>query len=396
MQIFVFGSNRAGRHGKGAALHAIQRHGAKYWQGEGLQGQSYAIPTKDENIRTLPLPCIAIEVEKFKKFAAEHPELTFNVTAIGCGLAGYIPEQIAPMFSGSTSNVLLPDEFKIALFYSLVAEKEALQKEVAKLKTTQLRKVHVSDEDTENDYGYFIEIENELYCDIIKSKQGKWSVFFYDRKTGSDVSGDQVDIDKLRAKIVELESRTKLEVWLGEMPESNGKTNHTAILRRKGESLLDSAYFTIARSEYPDRVRYEADRVRYLIGEIPENPFILDYDADKHSGYKGAKLEQAALNSKASDFHHVCNLWIDPKSKNYVVDRCDHPPSECIPAFVLMPTDTVNSEPAQASQPTKCIEFIQHQVIGGTTFNALSSGAQDWIMGACENYDNKTKQNKGE
>lgn len=203
MQIFVFGSNRAGRHGKGAALHAIQHHGAKYWQGEGLQGQSYAIPTKDENIRTLPLPCIAIEVEKFKKFAAGHPELTFNVTAIGCGLAGYIPEQIAPMFSGSTSNVLLPDEFKIALFYSLIAEKEALQKEVAKLKIMQLHEMH---NEVNGIYGYFINIEDDLYCDIEKDRNGKWSVFFRDRKTGNEGWGDQVDIEELRAENARLKA----------------------------------------------------------------------------------------------------------------------------------------------------------------------------------------------
>lgn len=83
-----------------------------------------------------------------------------------------------------------------------------------------------------------------------------------------------------------VESRYKatasaLTVWYGSMPESNGKTNWTAILHR-GDI---SEGFTIDRSEYPDRVRYEADRVRYLIGETEKEPWILDYDADKHSGY---------------------------------------------------------------------------------------------------------------
>ena len=79
----------------------------------------------------------------------------------------------------------------------------------------------------------------------------------------------------------------KLAVWYGAMPESNGKSNFTAVLMREGESLFDglAGGITIDRSEYPDRVRYEADRVRYLIGELKEEPFILDYDADKHSGY---------------------------------------------------------------------------------------------------------------
>ena len=75
--------------------------------------------------------------------------------------------------------------------------------------------------------------------------------------------------------------KQKLQVWYGSMPESNGKTNWTAILH-KGDI---SAGMTIARSEYPDRVRYEADHVRWLMGELSERPFILDYDADKCSDY---------------------------------------------------------------------------------------------------------------
>lgn len=110
--IFVFGSNLAGRHGAGAAKFAVQRHGAVYGKGWGLQGNSFAIPTKDANIRTLPLSSIQTYVEKFKMFATEHPELTFQLTPIGCGLAGYKHEQIGPMFKGSPSNVVIPDEFK--------------------------------------------------------------------------------------------------------------------------------------------------------------------------------------------------------------------------------------------------------------------------------------------
>lgn len=83
----------------------------------------------------------------------------------------------------------------------------------------------------------------------------------------------------------------ELAVWYGSMPESNGKTNWTAILHRKGEGIQDG--FTIDRSEYPDRVRYAADRVRYLIGEIAERPYILNYDADEHSGHTAAPAVQA-------------------------------------------------------------------------------------------------------
>jgi hypothetical protein len=113
--IFVFGSNLAGRHGKGAALYARRHHGAIYGQGIGLQGDSYAIPTRDERLRSLPLDQIAEQVERFRTFAGEHPGLTFEVTAIGCGLAGYTPREIAPMFLGSPDNCHLPDEFLAVL-----------------------------------------------------------------------------------------------------------------------------------------------------------------------------------------------------------------------------------------------------------------------------------------
>lgn len=112
MKIFVFGSNLAGRHGAGAALFARKKCGAIYGQGEGLQGQSYGIPTKDENIQTLSLTEIAFHVDRFKKFATEHPEFEFEITPIGCGLAGYKPRDIAPMFLGAPNNCILPDEFK--------------------------------------------------------------------------------------------------------------------------------------------------------------------------------------------------------------------------------------------------------------------------------------------
>jgi hypothetical protein len=110
--IFVFGSNSAGRHGKGAALFARRHHGAKYGQGEGLQGNSYGIPTKDARLRSLPLPEIALAVDRFIAFATAHPELQFQVTRVGCGLAGYRDEEIAPMFTGAPANCVLPDEWK--------------------------------------------------------------------------------------------------------------------------------------------------------------------------------------------------------------------------------------------------------------------------------------------
>ncbi len=110
--VFVFGSNRRGAHGKGAALWALQHRGAVYGQGEGPQGNSYAIPTKDERLRTLPLNEIRKHVDRFLDYAKAHPEQRFQLTPIGCGLAGYRHEQIAPMFKNAPENVMMPNEFK--------------------------------------------------------------------------------------------------------------------------------------------------------------------------------------------------------------------------------------------------------------------------------------------
>lgn len=111
VMIFVFGSNLAGRHGKGAALYARQNHGAEYGVGEGRTGDSYAIPTKDEKIRTRPLEQIKASVESFLLYASENPHLVFQVTRVGCGLAGYTDSQIAPMFRGVTPNCEIPEEW---------------------------------------------------------------------------------------------------------------------------------------------------------------------------------------------------------------------------------------------------------------------------------------------
>lgn len=109
--VFVFGSNLAGRHGKGAALWARQHRGAIYGRGVGPQGSAYAIPTKDRHLRVLPLDAIRTHVAAFLGYARGRPHLRFEVTPIGCGLAGFRPEQIAPMFAGSPPNVILPAAF---------------------------------------------------------------------------------------------------------------------------------------------------------------------------------------------------------------------------------------------------------------------------------------------
>ncbi len=113
--VFVFGSNLAGRHGKGAALWARLHRGAIYGRGVGPQGNAYAIPTKDRQLRVLPLHVIRAYVGEFLNYARRQPNISFELTPIGCGLAGYRPEQIAPMFSDAPPNVILPDAFDTVL-----------------------------------------------------------------------------------------------------------------------------------------------------------------------------------------------------------------------------------------------------------------------------------------
>lgn len=113
-QIFVFGSNEAGHHDGGAARIALEEFGAVYGQGRGVQGRSYAIPTMSGSIAA-----IAREVDEFIMFADSHPEMTFLVTRIGCGIAGWRDEDIAPLFARAYSlpNVYLPAEFWKVLSY---------------------------------------------------------------------------------------------------------------------------------------------------------------------------------------------------------------------------------------------------------------------------------------
>lgn len=112
-EIFVFGSNLRGYHGAGSAYVAHRRHGAQPGIGVGLWGNSYAIPTKNCTLDVLTLVVINYYVQQFKEFAKSRPDLTFNIVAIGCGFAGYTPEQIAPMFKDCPDNCNLPEEFKL-------------------------------------------------------------------------------------------------------------------------------------------------------------------------------------------------------------------------------------------------------------------------------------------
>lgn len=102
--IFVFGSNEAGIHGAGAACHAHKNLGAIWGKPEGHYGDTYAIPTKSATLRTLRRSVIEEYVETFKAYARAHPELTFEVTRIGCGLAGFKDRDIAPLFGDAPFN----------------------------------------------------------------------------------------------------------------------------------------------------------------------------------------------------------------------------------------------------------------------------------------------------
>lgn len=107
-EIFVFGSNLAGAHGGGAAWLAYNRFGAIWGQGDGLQGQSYGIPTMHGGVEA-----IKPYVDEFIEFARLHPEMKFLVTKIGCGIAGFREDEIAPLFNDAidVENVILPKEF---------------------------------------------------------------------------------------------------------------------------------------------------------------------------------------------------------------------------------------------------------------------------------------------
>jgi hypothetical protein len=111
-RIFVFGSNLAGRHGAGSALHAREHFGAQLGVGEGPTGQAYAIPTKDADLQVIPLPEIRKSVRRFLTYAIKNPALEFEVVKIGCGLAGYHEADIAPMFAGAPQNVILPPRWR--------------------------------------------------------------------------------------------------------------------------------------------------------------------------------------------------------------------------------------------------------------------------------------------
>lgn len=121
--IFVFGSNLAGKHFGGAARTAAEKYGAEMGIGEGLTGQSYALPTMSADFQPLPLEVIEQAVEGFKFYALANPALDFYVTRVGCGIAGFSDSQIAPLFVGSPSNCTFDPQWSS---YGLPAWKEVM------------------------------------------------------------------------------------------------------------------------------------------------------------------------------------------------------------------------------------------------------------------------------
>lgn len=110
-EVFVFGSNLAGLHAGGAAKFALDRKGAIWGKAYGRQGDSYAIPTKRDFDRPLEVWQVKVYVDFFLEHARQMPDNKFFVTRVGCGLAGFTDEQIAPMFRGAPDNCRMPPEW---------------------------------------------------------------------------------------------------------------------------------------------------------------------------------------------------------------------------------------------------------------------------------------------
>lgn len=110
--VFVFGSNLAGRHGAGAAKTAHVNFRAEYGVGRGPTGMAYALPTKGKKLDVLPLEVVAQHVANFLDHARQNPKTEFFVTRVGCGLAGYRDEQIAPLFKKAPLNCSLPEPWR--------------------------------------------------------------------------------------------------------------------------------------------------------------------------------------------------------------------------------------------------------------------------------------------
>ena len=162
-EVFVFGSNLAGHHEGGAARLAYNKFGAQWGIGVGMQGNSYAIPTMQGGVET-----IKPYVDEFISFADRHPNLTFYVTRIGCGIAGFTDEDIAPLFDMAfeMNNVILPETF-----HAIINHMHQLESETNGL-TFHYTPIKFSDEDILKMESMTLEEKNDYITDL--RKQGKY------------------------------------------------------------------------------------------------------------------------------------------------------------------------------------------------------------------------------
>ena len=110
-EVFVFGSNRAGLHAGGAARMAREKFGARQGVGEGLTGQSYAFPTLTEHFEKVSPESLGASRDRLFETARRHPDKTFLLTKVGCGIAGFSEDEIRPLFANAPANVILPDDW---------------------------------------------------------------------------------------------------------------------------------------------------------------------------------------------------------------------------------------------------------------------------------------------
>ena len=111
-EIFVFGSNLAGRHGAGAAKQAHDFFGAEYGVGEGLTGQCYAFPTLDGQLRRLPIAALEDSRDRLYRCCNANPDKRFLLTKVGCGMAGYPEDTMRGLFTDPPANLILPEDWR--------------------------------------------------------------------------------------------------------------------------------------------------------------------------------------------------------------------------------------------------------------------------------------------
>lgn len=170
--VFVFGSNLAGWHGAGAALDARNEWGARPGVGIGRTGRAYALPTKDEQLQPLSLERIRAEVARFLLCAVEDHGSEFLVTRVGCGLAGYTEDQIAPMFRAAPDNCILPSGWREIADRSVQKFRQAVVRNGAHPWTGEpgwdVLRVVVRSDQTEEDIDDYVDRASE---------EGNWRLF---------------------------------------------------------------------------------------------------------------------------------------------------------------------------------------------------------------------------